>query len=129
MQCCRQLKHPIRPIQYLLTLGFTNAIRYYFMSINNFTDKEAANLFAGQFSRKLPQQIQRRAMMRLTQLNGAAELDDLNLPPSNRLEQLRGNRKGQFSIRINQQFRVCFRWENGNAHDVVIVDYHRAGRN
>jgi len=98
------------------------------MSIVNFTDKEAAQLFAGQFSRRLPQHIQRRAMMRLTQLNGAAELEDLKLPPSNRLEQLQGDRKGQFSIRINQQYRVCFVWKNGNAHEVGIVDYHKAGR-
>ena len=99
------------------------------MAIKNFTDKEAAKLFAGQFSRKLPQHIQRRAMRRLAQLNGAAELKDLKLPPSNRLEQLQSDRKGQFSIRINQQYRMCFSWENGNAHDVEIVDYHRAGRN
>lgn len=99
------------------------------MSISNFTDKETAKLFAGQFSRRLPQHIQRRAMMRLTQLNGAAELEDLKVPPSNRLEQLQGARKGQFSIRINQQYRVCFIWESGNAYDVGIVDYHGAGRN
>ena len=65
--------------------------------------------------------------MRLTQVNGAAELDDLKLPPSNHLEQLKGDRKGQFSIRINQQYRVCFLWRNGNAHEVEIVDYHKAG--
>ena len=99
------------------------------MAIKNFTDKEAAKLFAGQFSRKLPRHIQRRAMRRLTQLNGAAELVDLKLPPSNRLEQLQGDRKGQFSIRINQQYRLCFIWKNGNVHDVEIVDYHNAGRN
>ena len=97
------------------------------MSIINFTDKETAKLFAGQFSRRLPQHIQRRAMMRLTQLNGAVTLEDLKIPPSNRLEQLLGDRKGQFSIRINQQYRVCFGWKNGNAHDVGIVDYHKAG--
>jgi proteic killer suppression protein len=68
------------------------------MTIKNFTDKEAAKMFVGQFSRKLPQHIQRRAMRRLVQLNGAAELKDLKLPQSNRLEQLLGDRKGQFSI-------------------------------
>ena len=99
------------------------------MAIKNFIDKEAAKLFVGQFSRKLPQHIQRRAMRRLVQLNGAAELKDLKLPQSNRLEQMLGDRKGQLSIRINQQYRVCFIWESGNAHDVEIVDYHRAGRN
>lgn len=85
-------------------------------------------MFAGQFSRRLPQSIQRRAMMRLTQVNGAAELNDLKLPPSNHLEQLKGDRKGQCSIRINQQYRVCFIWRNGNAHEVEIVDYHKAGK-
>ena len=99
------------------------------MAIKNFTDKEAARLFVGQFSRKLPQHIQRRAMRRLVQLNGAAELKDMKLPPSNHLEQLQGDRRGQFSIRINQQYRVCFIWESGNAHDVEIVDYHKAGGN
>ena len=98
------------------------------MAIINFTDKESAKLFAGKFSRRLPPGIQRRAMMRLTQLNGASEIEDLKLPPSNRLEQLKGDRKGQFSIRINQQYRVCFTWKNGNAHDVEIVDYHKPGK-
>ena len=98
------------------------------MSIINFADKESAKLFIGQFSRRLPQAIQRRAMMRLTQVNGAAELEDLKLPPSNRLERLKGDRKGQFSIRINQQYRVCFFWKNGNAHDVEVVDYHKSGK-
>lgn len=99
------------------------------MAIKNLTDKETAKLFIGQSSRKLPQHIQRRAMRRLAQLNGAAQLEDLILPPSNHLEQLQGDRKGQFSIRINQQYRVCFVWKSGNVHDVEIVDYHRAGRN
>jgi len=97
------------------------------MAIINFADKESAKLFAGEFSRRLPQDIQRRAMMRLTQVNGASDLEDLKLPPSNRLEQLKGDRKGQFSIRINQQYRVCFTWKNGSAHDVEIVDYHHSG--
>ena len=99
------------------------------MAISNFTDKEAAKLFNGQFSRKLPRHIQRRALRRLTQFNGAAGLEDLKLPPSNRLEQLQGDRKDQFSIRINQQYRLCFIWKNGNAHNVEIVDYHKAGKN
>lgn len=67
--------------------------------------------------------------MRLTQLNGAADLEDLRLPPSNHLERLAGNRNGQFSIRINRQYRVCFTWNDGNAHDVEIVDYHKGGGN
>ena len=94
------------------------------MAIKNFTDKEAAKLFIGQFSKKLPPHIQRRALRRLTQLNGAAELEDLKLPPSNRLEQLQGDRKGQFSIRINDRFRVCFFWTGDGPDAVEIVDYH-----
>ena len=62
--------------------------------------------------------------MRLTQLNAATALDDLRSPPSNRLEQLKGDRKGEWSIRINEQWRVCFRFESGDAFDVEIVDYH-----
>ena len=96
------------------------------MAINNFANKETARLFGGQFSRRLPQDIQRRAMMRLAQLNAATGLKDLALPPSNQLEQLKGDRRGQHSIRVNRQYRVCFEWKNGNAHDVEIVDYHKA---
>lgn len=68
-------------------------------------------------------------MIRLKQLHAAVELGDLTLPPSNRLEQLHGDRKGQFSIRINQQYRVCFVWDNGGVLDVEIVDYHKARSN
>jgi len=62
--------------------------------------------------------------MRLKQLNAATRIDDMRMPPSNRLEALRGNRAGQYSVRINDQWRVCFRWEDGDAADVEIVDYH-----
>lgn len=68
--------------------------------------------------------IQRKAKMRLDRIDAAVRLDDLRVPPSHRLEALRGDRKGQYSIRINDQWRICFRWENGNALDVEIVDYH-----
>ena len=72
----------------------------------------------------MPPEIRDRAAMRLTQLNAATELADLRSPPSNRLEALRGDRKGQWSIRINDQWRVCFRFSRGDAFDVAIVDYH-----
>jgi proteic killer suppression protein len=72
----------------------------------------------------MPPQIRKRSAMRLIQLNAAVQIEDLLLPPSNRLEQLRGNRAGQWSIRINDQWRVCFRFENGDEFDVEIVDYH-----
>ena len=68
--------------------------------------------------------IERQARRRLLYLNQAVSLDDLRVPPSNHLEALKGERKGQFSIRINMQWRICFRWKNGDAHDVEIVDYH-----
>ena len=94
------------------------------MAIKNFKDKEAERIFKGYFSKKLPQQIQRKARMRLVQLHTAASVEDLRLPPSNHLEQLSGDRKGQHSIRINNQYRVCFKWNDGNVAEVEITDYH-----
>jgi proteic killer suppression protein len=72
----------------------------------------------------MPPEIRKRAAMRLLQLNAATQIEDLRLPPSNRLEQLRGDRAGQWSIRINDQWRVCFRFKSGDAFEVAIVDYH-----
>lgn len=93
--------------------------------IRSFRDREAERLFNGVASRRLPGDIQRRAHMRLQRLDAAVALDDLRVPPSHRLEALGGDRRGQHSIRINDQWRVCFRWHDGNAHDVEIVDYDR----
>ena len=92
--------------------------------IRSFADKETESFFVSGRSRRLPPDIQRRAAMRLTQLDAATEVEDLRLPPSNRLEALRGSRKGQWSIRVSEQWRICFRFELGDAHDVEIVDYH-----
>jgi len=92
--------------------------------ILNFQCKETEKVFNRQFSRKLPQSIQRLAMRKLWILHAALTINDLKIPPSNRLEALTGKRNGQHSIRINQQWRVCFKWNNGNAFDVEIVDYH-----
>ncbi|MBK6712269.1 MAG: type II toxin-antitoxin system RelE/ParE family toxin [Chloroflexi bacterium] len=92
--------------------------------IRNFRDREAERIFHREFSRKLPQDIQQRAFRKLRMLNRAASLDDLRIPPSNRLEQLHGDRAGQYSIRVNQQWRICFEWRDGDAHAVEIVDYH-----
>ena len=92
--------------------------------IRSFSCKETEKLFHGRFSAKLPQDLQRVVQRKLKQLHGAATLDFLRVPPGNRLEQLSGNRTGQWSIRINDQWRVCFRWEDGNTFDVEIVDYH-----
>ena len=94
------------------------------MAIKDFKDKEAQRIFEGKFSKKLPQQIQQRARIRLIQLHTAVALEDLMLPPSNMLEALHGNRKGQHSIRISKQYRVCFVWQGSDAEDVEVVDYH-----
>jgi proteic killer suppression protein len=92
--------------------------------IRSFASAETERFFATGKSRRLPPEIRKRAAMRLTQLNAATGLDDLRVPPSNRLEALKHDRSGQWSIRINDQWRVCFRFENGDAFDVEIVDYH-----
>ncbi len=92
--------------------------------IRTFADKEAEKIWHGTQSRKLPANIQQVARRKLRMLNNAATLDDLRVPPANRLEALKGNRKGQHSIRINNQWRICFQWKEGDALDVEIVDYH-----
>lgn len=92
--------------------------------IRNFADKETENLFSTGQSRRRLQEIRRRAMLRLTQLDAAIAVEDLRLPPSNRLEALSGERQGQWGIRINDRWRLCFLFANGTAGDVEIVDYH-----
>jgi proteic killer suppression protein len=92
--------------------------------IRSFASSETERFFATGKSRRLPSEMRARAAMPLTQLHAASRIDDLRFPPSNRLEALKGNRRGQWSIRINDQWRMCFRFEGGHAHDVEIVDYH-----
>lgn len=92
--------------------------------IRSFKDKQTEAIFRGEFVKGIDGQIQQRARERLKYLHAAGDLRDLMMPPSNRLEALKGDRKGQFSIRVNQQWRICFRWENGDASDVEITDYH-----
>lgn len=92
--------------------------------IVSFSDDETATVWAGEHSRKLPPDIQAIALRKLRLLNNARRLEDLRVPPANRLEALKGDRKGQYSIRINQQWRICFVWSQSNAHQVEIVDYH-----
>jgi proteic killer suppression protein len=92
--------------------------------IQSFKCKETEKIFNRIFSKKIPNNIQRIALQKLRMLNRSTILNDLKVPPSNRLEPLKGNRKGQYSIRINEQWRVCFRWSKGDALDVEIVDYH-----
>ena len=92
--------------------------------IKSFRDKESEEIFNRQLSGKLPQNIQRVARKKLVILDAALELNDLRIPPGNRLEALKGDRKGQHSIRINDQWRVCFKWSDGDVYDVEITDYH-----
>ena len=98
--------------------------RYYARVIRSFRDRDTQRLFDRQPVRKLGAALQRVALRKLRQLDAAVTLDDLRVPPGNRLEKLRLDRVGQHSVRINDQLRVCFRWVGGDAHDVEIVDYH-----
>ncbi len=92
--------------------------------IKSFADKRTAAIFAGYAVRDLPLQIQRRARAKLLVVDAAKQIDDLRVPPGNRLEMLQGGRQDQHSIRINDQWRICFVWRDGEAWDVEIVDYH-----
>jgi len=92
--------------------------------IKSFHGKSTAAIFSGLFVRSLPHDIQRRARAKLRQLDHAQSLDDLRIPSANRLEALKNDRAGQYSIRINKQWRICFVWRDGDAFDVEIVDYH-----
>ncbi len=92
--------------------------------IKTYACKETEKIFNQQFSRKVPEIIQRLAMRKLWMLDAAVSLNDLSSPPANNLEKLRGDLRGRMSIRINQQYRICFIWNKGNAYDVEIMDYH-----
>jgi len=92
--------------------------------IESFKCKDTEKIFNRQFSKKFPNDIQRSALRKLRMINRAQSLKDLTVPPANKLEALKGNRKGQHSIRINKQWRICFKWQNNDAMDVEIVDYH-----
>lgn len=92
--------------------------------IRNFKDKETQKIFERQRSRKLPSDIQQVALRKLRMLNRSQTLQELRIPPANRLERLSGDRDGQYSIRINDQWRICFDWQDGDAMNVEIVDYH-----
>jgi len=92
--------------------------------IKTFADKETLAAFKGLPVKRFPPDIRIRIRSKLQQLNASALLDDLRIPPGNRLEPLLGDRLGQYSIRINDQWRICFRWFEGNAYDVQIIDYH-----
>ena len=93
--------------------------------IRSFADKRTAAVFTGYFVKALPNQIQQRARAKLLAIDAAKRVDDLRSSPGNRLEALRGLRRAQYSIRINEQWRICFEWRDGAAWNVEITDYHR----
>ncbi|MGE0083395.1 MAG: type II toxin-antitoxin system RelE/ParE family toxin [Desulfococcaceae bacterium] len=92
--------------------------------IKSFNCKETQKIFNRLFSKKMPQNIQLKARQKLLILEAAEDINDLRIPPGNRLEELKDDRKGQYSIRINDQWRICFVWKNGNVYHVEITDYH-----
>ncbi len=92
--------------------------------IKSFKDKETEKVYSREGYHKLPRDIQQVALRKLRMLNNVKSLNDLKVPPANRLEKMKGNREGQLSIRINDQWRICFKWQNSDAHEVEITDYH-----
>ena len=99
-------------------------MRLFFEVIETFGDSETESIYDGKRSRKLPGDIQHRARRKLRMINQALSLQDLRVPPATRLEPLKGDLAGFWSIRVNQQWRIIFRWDDGRANDVSIVDYH-----
>ena len=106
------------PLDVYTHLGYTLCM------IKSFADKETEKIFNQEFSKKLPRSIQGVALRKLIMMNNAEVIDDLRIPPANRLEQLKGDRRGQYSIRINDQYRICFKFIDHNCYEVEIVDYH-----
>ena len=92
--------------------------------IKTFRCKETYKIYQRKLSKKLPQDIQRVVYRKLLMIDAAIDIEDLRIPPANRLEKLSGDREGQYSIRVNKQYRLCFHWENGFALNVEMVDYH-----
>lgn len=114
----------MRPLEFLLTLTCYVTRSRLSNMIRSFKDKSTAALFAGLALRRLPVEIRKRAREKLDMLHFAVYLEDLRVPPANRLEKLSGDREGQWSIRINAQWRLCFEWRDGEAWNVEIADYH-----
>lgn len=99
-------------------------VRYNEDMIKSFADKETEKVYHQQFSKKLPQSIQRIALRKLLMIDNAENINDLRIPPANRLELLHGDREGQYSIRINDQYRICFSMKSKDFYNVEIIDYH-----
>ena len=136
MECGRRTSLPSRQ-RFCLVQGIVirrdvvtdcgnNAPRYYHrIVIRSFSDSKTAQVFNRIRVSKWAKDVQRQALRKLLLLEAAENVQDLRVPPGNKLERLKGSRKGQYSIRINDQWRICFKWSNGNATDVEIVDYHK----
>ena len=92
--------------------------------IESFGDKDTEKIWNQEFSKRFPRELQKIALRKLFMIHKSISIQDLRVPPANRLEKLSGDRGGQYSIRINDQWRICFYWKDGNASDVSIVDYH-----
>ncbi len=107
----------------MISLYNTTEVRYCYFVITSFKNQDVENLVNGMRVARFVN-IEAVAMRKLAMLNRVAQLSELRVPPNNRLEALKGNRQGQYSIRVNDQWRICFRFENGHAYDVEIVDYH-----
>jgi len=114
----------MRPVSSLLPIDNAIAFRYYLVVIKTFADKYTAAIFEGFQVKRLQKVIQGAARRKLKQIDAAGTIESLRVPPGNRLELLKKNRAGQWSIRINDQWRICFRWAGGDATDVEIADYH-----
>lgn len=108
----------------LLLLAIIRLAYYLLCMIQSFADKQTEALFRGVRVAGFPADILRAAQRKLKMIHYAVNLNDLRVPPANRLEVLKGDRKGYFSIRVNNQWRICFRWQDGNAFEVELVDYH-----
>lgn len=102
----------------------TRRVTIFVTVIKSFRDRETERIFQGLFARRIPKDIQRIAARKLAMIDAVTQLDTLRVPPSNRLEKLKGERVGQHSIRVNGQWRICFIWRDGDAFDVEITDYH-----
>lgn len=107
-----------------ITIDVNNVPRYAFEVIRSFRDSGARQIFHREPSRRFARPVQKAALRKLVMLDAAESLQDLQVPPGNRLEKLAGRREGQYSIRVNDQWRICFEWHDNDAYEVEIVDYH-----
>jgi len=124
MQHAIALSYPFCSQSFNKLLVCINVTRYYLNMIKTFANKETAAVFAGERPRRFPLNVLSAAIRKIAQLDAVQSVNELSVPPGNRLEKLSGTRQGQYSIRINDQWRLCFRFVEGNVYDVEMVDYH-----